>query len=251
MSSEAMPPGAAAALPGSAAAEGAPAQAERARKKAARLKRREEDVRLVQTVLEGASDVARAEAFRALVERYNKAIYWIAYDVLLDREEARDVAQETFIRVHAALTRFDQSRDFANWVYRIGRNLAIDAYRRRKRRATPMEDMAPLGLAASESSSPVERGQGQDMAQRVSTVLESLPVDYRLALTLREMHGMTPREIARVTDCSYPTARWRLHRGRILFRKAWEERYGSDLAVDVFSDGSNSSNGRGETQVSS
>ena len=57
-------------------------------------------------------------------------------------------------------------------------------------------------------------------------MLSELPTEYRLALTLREFHGLTPREISKVTDCSYPTARWRLHRARALFRKAWEDRYG-------------------------
>ena len=62
--------------------------------------------------------------------------------------------------------------------------------------------------------------------ERVATVLAELPVEYRLALTLREFHGMAPREIAALTDCTYPTARWRLHRARALFRKHWEHRFG-------------------------
>ena len=78
----------------------------------------------------------------ALVERYQKKVFWVAYDVLLDAEEARDVVQETFLRVHAALASYDPSRDFLNWVYRIARNLAIDSFRRRRRRALPVEDLS-------------------------------------------------------------------------------------------------------------
>ena len=66
----------------------------------------------------------------------------------------------------------------------------------------------------------------QDLRERVALVLGELPVEYRLALTLREFHGLSPREIAALTDCTYPTARWRLHRARALFRKQWEKRYG-------------------------
>lgn len=191
--------------------------ASRADRKARRAERQAEDVRLVRAVLEGDH-----EAFRALVERYQKALYWIAHDILLDREEARDVAQEAFIRVHTALERYDQKRDFVNWLYRIARNLAIDALRRRRRRANPTEDLTSLPLDA-----PARARPDLDLPDRVAEVLEELPVEYRLALTLREFHGMTPREIARVTDCSYPTARWRLHRARNLFRNAWEKRFGA------------------------
>lgn len=192
----------------------------------ARARRRAEDLVLVDGILRGEED-----AFRALVERYQRPLYWVAYDVLLDGDEARDVVQEAFIRVHAALHRFDRKRDLMNWMFRIARNLAIDHFRRRRRRALPMED-----VGASEPS-PL-RGAGgarvddADVREQVHQVLSDLPVDYRLCLTLREFHGLTPREIARITDCSYPTARWRLHRARKLFQEAWEERFGDAPALE-------------------
>jgi len=183
-----------------------------------RAQRREQDAALAVCAQHGDPD-----AFRQLVERYEKKVYWVAYDVLLDGEEARDVAQETFIRVHAALQSFDPKRDFLNWIYRIARNLAIDAFRRRRRRALPVEDLK--GLPEREpGATPAARA---DLQGRVAAILAALPVEYRLALTLREFHGLAPRDIAAMTDCTYPTARWRLHRARALFRKAWEERYGT------------------------
>lgn len=182
-----------------------------------RSRRRSADARLALRARSGDED-----AFRELVEKYQRKVYWIAYDVLLDGEEARDVAQETFIRVHGALDSFDPSRDFLNWLYRIARNLAIDAFRRRRRRAVPVEDLTALP-EGSEDLPPVPGEQ----RERVAAVLAELPVEYRLALTLREFHGLSPREIASLTDCTYPTARWRLHRARALFRTHWERRYGT------------------------
>ena len=140
--------------------------------------------------------------------------------------------QEAFIRIHGALDRFDRSRDLMNWIFRIARNLAIDAYRRRRRRALPVEDLSETAQdgdlrVASTGAEPASA----DLSDQVAQVLADLPVDYRLVLTLREFHGLAPREIAAVTDCSYPTARWRLHRARALFRKAWEERYGAAPAL--------------------
>ena len=194
----------------------------RARKRARREKRlvrRAEEARWVAAIIAG--DKA---SFRKIVDRYQRQIYWIAFDILLDTEEARDVTQETFVRVHAAMDRFDPKRDLVNWICRIARNLAIDALRRRRRHATPTEDLTQLADDAEVAA--VATPGRRDQAARVREVLAELPVEYRLVLTLREFHGMAPREIAQVTDCSYPTARWRLHRARKLFRMAWEERFG-------------------------
>ncbi len=187
----------------------------------ARRQRRAEDLVIVDGILRGDD-----ESFRQLVERYQRPLFWVANDILLDADEARDVVQETFIRVHRAIGRFDRKRDLMNWIFRIARNLAIDHYRRRRRRATPVEDLSHAGEEGG-GSTPATPGTHADLAGQVAAILAELPVDYRLALTLREFHGLTPREIGRVTDCSYPTARWRLHRARGLFRKAWEERFGT------------------------
>ena len=195
----------------------APAAGQRAKRRLApaeRLKRRREEATLVAAVLDGSEDAART-----LVERYQKQLYWIAHDILLDPHEARDVAQESFVRAFSALERFDPERDLVNWLCRIARNLSIDILRRRKRRAGLTDDFSYMEGEA-------QAAPEADLERRVREVLAELPVEYRLALTLREFHGMTPREMARVTDCSYPTARWRLHRARALFRKAWEARYG-------------------------
>ena len=197
----------------------------RARDRDARSRRRAEDLVIVDGILRGDE-----ESFRQLVDRYQRPLYWVAYDVLLDGEEARDVVQEAFIRVHGAIGCFDRSRDLMNWMFRIARNLAIDAYRRRRRRAILLEDVeSAVGEEQGARDTGLLSGKDPDLLAQVTGVLEELPTEYRLALTLREFHGLTPREISKVTDCSYPTARWRLHRARALFRKAWEDRYGGRL----------------------
>lgn len=208
-------------------AGGAESATAAAARRARRAERRSEDAALAVAARGGDED-----AFRQLVERYQKKVYWIAYDVVLDREEARDIAQETFVRVHAALPSFDESRDFLNWLYRIARNLAIDAFRRRKRRAIPVEDLTTVESAEGLE---VDGGTGiaGELSERVAAVLGQMPVEYRLALTLREFHGLSPREIATLTDCTYPTARWRLHRARTLFKKIWERRYGAPTTDEL------------------
>lgn len=190
-----------------------------------RARRRAEDAGLALRACDGDED-----AFRQLVEKYQRKVYWIAYDILLDAEEARDVAQETFIRVHGALDHFDPARDFLNWIYRIARNLAIDTFRRRRRRAVPVEDLTAVPDTPQTHTS---GRASEELRERVALVLAGLPLEYRLALTLREFHGLSPREIASLTDCTYPTARWRLHRARTLFRNLWEKRFGTPVLEET------------------
>lgn len=193
--------------------------------RARRAARQAEDLALIEAMGRGDED-----AFTRLVEKYQRPLYWLAHDIVLDADEARDIVQETFVRVHAALHRYDRQRSFVNWIYRITRNLAIDVFRRRARRATYVEDLSHVSDEASASPafrSPASQAQHRDVQANVHEVLAMLPPDYRVTLTLREMHGMSPREIADVTDTSYATARWRLHRARALFRNAWEARFAS------------------------
>ncbi|MGE0192856.1 MAG: RNA polymerase sigma factor [Planctomycetota bacterium] len=217
---------AAATVPATASALGARAEALKGQAKdraERRARRHAEDAALVRAVRGG--DPA---AFPRLVERYQRRVYWLAHDILLDADEARDVAQETFLRVYASLDRYDERRDFVNWLYRIARNLAIDLLRRRRRHALPVDDVE--GAAGARGSEDVADDlRSVETGRLVREVLATLPVEYRTALTLRDLHGMSPREIAAVTDCTYPTARWRIHRARALFREAWDERVGPNL----------------------
>src|SRR5688572_12985118 len=91
---------------------------------------------LVQTVPAGptpddkelvrAAQTGDMRAFETLVTRYQKKVYWIAYNFVGDAEDATDLAQEAFIRVYRSLNRFDQKYNFYTWLYRIVVNLAID-----------------------------------------------------------------------------------------------------------------------------
>ena len=86
-----------------------------------------EDARIIQRILDGDED-----AFVDLVDRYHRRAFWIAFHVLGRGEDARDVVQESFVRLHRSLHRYDFGRSFYTWFYRIVTNLAIDALRKRK-----------------------------------------------------------------------------------------------------------------------
>jgi RNA polymerase sigma-70 factor (ECF subfamily) len=174
------------------------------------------DAELVRRTLAGQQD-----PFAALVARYQKRAYWIAFHVVGRPEEARDVAQEAFVRLFKGLAQYDFARSFYTWFYRIVMNLAIDALRKlRSARAGSLDDvLGGLPDQRESGESPVEREE-QDRA--VWVVLERLDAKFRAVLVLRDIHGLSCREIAPILKVTHATARWRLHRGRQMFREHWE-----------------------------
>ncbi len=182
------------------------------------------DAELVRRTLAGQHD-----PFAALVARYQKRAFWIAFHVLGRVEDARDVTQEAFVRLFRSLGRYDFTRSFYTWFYRIVMNLAIDQLRKlRSSGACSIEDMLP-GLSDDRQvtgSAPLER---QEEDARVWRVLDRLDAKFRAVLVLRDIHGLSCREIAPILRVTHATARWRLHRSRQMFRDHWErlEREGS------------------------
>lgn len=173
------------------------------------------DSRLIERALAGDQ-----QAFAELVARYQRKGFWIAYHTLGRVEEARDVVQEAFLRVYRSLDKFDFARNFYTWFYRIVMNLAIDALRKVKQsRAATVEDMAERFAAPDDEPAPLERTETRGL---VWQVLDLLDDKFRSVLVLRDLQGLSCREIAPILKVTHATVRWRLHRGRKLFRERWE-----------------------------
>lgn len=160
------------------------------------------------------------EAFRELVERYEKRAFFIAFGLLNREEEAWDVAQEAFLRVFRALDRFDFSRSFYTWFFRIVQNLAIDRLRKISvQKSVPIDGLEERLPARREGDAPVE---SEETRALVRQVIEKLPGSFRAVLVLRDLEGLSCKEIAPVVGASHATVRWRLHRARKLFKEHWE-----------------------------
>lgn len=165
------------------------------------------------------------EAFHVLVERYKKRAYWVAYNLLGDEDDARDVAQEAFIRVFRSIASFDPRYKFYTWLYRIVTNLAVDALRKRgNQRRVSIDD---LGEVRSGDAGPHDGLERAELKERVNAVLAELPPKYKAVIVLREIEGFSSKEIAGMVGSTHATVRWRLHRARSLFRDAWERRFGA------------------------
>lgn len=177
-----------------------------------------DDHELIRACLEGSQ-----EAFAGLVARHQQRAFWAAYKVLGDAEAARDVSQEAFVRVWRALERFDFSMAFTTWLYSITVNLSIDHLRRNKRHRGVDVDVLREALADDHPDAAPEHGQHtRELARTVRTVLETLDAKYRTVLSLRDLEGLSCKQIADITGISHATVRWRLHVARKQFKEAWE-----------------------------
>lgn len=173
------------------------------------------DATRVEATLAGDPD-----AFRGLVQHYEERVTRVALGVVGNPDEARDVAQEAFLRAYKSLARFQAGQSFYTWLYRIVVNLSIDALR--KRAADRHVALEEFGDSMGTESPPDALLEQRDLRRQVQRVLSLLPTKYRVVLVLRDMDELGCWDIAKVVGCTHATARWRLHKARKMFRDAWE-----------------------------
>jgi RNA polymerase sigma-70 factor (ECF subfamily) len=166
------------------------------------------------------------QAFAVLVRRYERKLIRVLLRLVHEPEQARDLAQETFWRVYNRLDRFDTSRRFGPWLFRVGINLALDWLRSARGSAPPAASIDRTdadGQAVFEISDPDPRVRA-DLAQEVHYVLGLMPVSYRTILVLRDLEGFSSSEVAAIVGRREATVRWRLAKAREKFREIWGRR---------------------------
>ena len=151
------------------------------------------------------------DAFRVLVERHMKGAYDIAHHFLGEHEDAQDVAQEAFVRVHRSLGSFRGDAVFGTWLYRIVTNLSMNRIRQKKSRA---RFEVRTSAEAREVPSPAGSGhEGSDLTGHVERALHELPTLQRAVVMLRHLNGLSTREVSSILNCSEGTVKVHLHRG--------------------------------------
>jgi RNA polymerase sigma-70 factor (ECF subfamily) len=174
------------------------------------------------TVLVAAARDGSSEAFAELVDRYRAPVVRLAYRMTQDADEAKDIAQDAFLRAFRGLPEFRTDRPFARWLFVIARNASLDSIRRRKRTSsvdpTQSEDLSP---------SPEEFALRNDEAVRVREAVASLQPRYRAALELYYVRGLRYREIALELGIPLGTVKTYISRAK---RKLREELQG-DLGL--------------------
>jgi RNA polymerase sigma-70 factor (ECF subfamily) len=178
-----------------------------------------------------------AAAFERIMLETERKVVGVAWRMLGDREDARDAAQEVFLRVYKYLDRYDPGQDFHGWLYRITINVCRDAARKRGSRPggaqfSPHHDGAderpPAPEAASGEANAEENAIRAQQRALLLSALRTLPEKERAALVLRDLEGLTTEEVARVlrsrpvtvrSQISSARAKLKLHCERLLRRE--------------------------------
>ncbi|HTU69509.1 MAG TPA: sigma-70 family RNA polymerase sigma factor [Candidatus Baltobacteraceae bacterium] len=168
-----------------------------------------EDGELVAMTLGGHS-----EAFATLVERYDRAVYHLAYRTLHDVEEARDAAQEAFFKAYRSLRTFKPGAKFSTWIFAITYHACCDRLNRRKRYSND-----ELPERADPGPGPETQAIAIDQARRLHDAIDRLPEKYRAVITLYHLQGKQYDEIAEVLELPMGTVKTHLFRAKEHLRK--------------------------------
>ena len=179
--------------------------------------------------LVGAAIQGDADAYRGLVERYQGRIFSLVYGVVRNREDARDLTQDAFVKAYQNLPRFRLESSFYTWLCRIAMNVSIDHTRRMKLRSHGEYDDGVASRASGVISmqhhraSPareVERGQ---LREAILVALDALPEEQRQVVVLREVEGLSYKEIAEVMEIPEGTVMSRLYYARRKLQEVLED----------------------------
>jgi RNA polymerase sigma-70 factor (ECF subfamily) len=182
-------------------------------------KEERDDAELVRRILAG-----EGEHFETLVARYQTRLYRFISRFTRDAEDARDVAQEVFLKVYGALDGFDPRYRFSTWLFRIAGNAAIDHLRRRRGRTVPLEtrpdeDGETHGIdPRDQRPDPLEDLTRRRLRQAIDAAIERLPDDYRELISLRHYGELPYEEIAELKGMPLGTVKNKLFRARQALR---------------------------------
>lgn len=169
----------------------------------------------------------RLAAFEDLLERHLRRIYRVAYHLTGNPDDAEDLAQDAVVEAFRAFDRYQPGTYFDRWVCRIMTRTHIDHVRRRRRRPEISLDAplrpggeARLALVGDVRDDPQHLTEVAHLDGAVQAALDALPPEFRAAVVLADVEGLSYDEVAAAVGCPVGTVRSRLHRARELLRRA-------------------------------
>jgi RNA polymerase sigma-70 factor (ECF subfamily) len=185
------------------------------------------DADLVARALEG-----REDAYRELIRRYERPVFSLVYRMVRDREQAEDLAQETFIKVLNNIEKYSPEFKFSSWILKIANNLAIDALRRRKLDTISIDGAANASSAAEveatsiqladDSENALDELANRELGSAIEIAIGRLRPMYRSCILMRHVDGRSYEEIAQLLDLPLGTVKTYIHRARHELRTALE-----------------------------
>lgn len=175
------------------------------------------------------SHAASEMSWDEIVRTYGDRVYKLAFRLSGNKHDAEDITQEVFIRVFKSLDRYEPG-SFTGWLHRITTNVFLDMVRRRSRvRINPIGDDA--AQTASNEPTPEQTLQDAELDPDLQAALDDLAPEFRAAVVLCDVEGLTYDEISEVLGVKVGTVRSRIHRGRRHLRVAFDARRAARAAA--------------------
>lgn len=166
------------------------------------------------------------ESFELLISAYDKRAYNIAYRVMGNEEDAKDMAQEALLRIFRSIKDFKGQSSFSTWLYRIVTNVCLDELRRRKNEkyvsmdSTIQTDSGELHMElCSDKETPESVYERVEQRELIKSAISELNEDYKSVIVLRDVQGFSYEEISNMLDCSLGTVKSRINRARNMLRE--------------------------------
>lgn len=164
-----------------------------------------------------------------IVKTYEKMVYNLGLKLLGNEDAAEGVLQETFLKVLQALPNFQEKSQLSTWIYRIATNQALMRLRTKKRRQQTFEkniedeDKDYSNFVRSLGKDPLGDLLNEELKQKMDIAIKHLPENYRTTFVLKDIEGLSLKEIAEMLNVSIPAVKSNLHRARIVLRNKLAE----------------------------
>ena len=165
------------------------------------------------------------QAFAELVEAYQKPVFNLCYRMLGEVGEAEDAAQESFLRAHSNMRRYDPTRSFSTWLLSIASHHCIDQLRRRRLPLDSLEELEPWEEPADQNPGPESAASRREGREAARALLSKLGPQDRAVVVLRYWDELSTEEIADTLSLTVKAVKSRLHRARKQMAEAWRQEH--------------------------
>ena len=163
----------------------------------------------IEKVLEGD-----ATAFAALVDKHRDNAFTLAFRITGNREEAEEIAMDSFVKVYRSLGSFRNDSKFTTWLYRIVHNESISALRKKEPESAPLDDHLIENYSDGETHEYISTLDENEQQEIIRRALDQLPPEDNMLITLFYMDDQSIGEISQITGLSQSNIKVRLHRTR-------------------------------------
>ncbi len=166
------------------------------------------------------------EAFEALILRYQNGIINYIYRMILDMDEAMDLAQEVFIKAYFSLNTYNPHYSFSTWIYKIASNLTIDFLRKKKRKGLNTESLSARERELEipdQSMNPTVNLEKEMFYKKLEFALNMVPESLREFVILMDLNELSYNEISEIKNLPLGTVKNKIFRGREILRKFLED----------------------------